>query len=207
MVFSSLRLIFAFLPLTLAVFYTVKLSNRDNKIALNATLVLLSLAFYYWSSGALLLLLLMTIWFNWFIGQRIANDATGNKRNYLVAGIVVNLFFLGYFKYCRFFLDTLGALLHTPLALNLHPTLPVGISFYTFMTISYLVEVYRMPREKATLLEFGTYLSLFPHLVAGPIVRFGEIASDMRRHDMLTVENFYRGIIRFTQGLAMKVLI
>jgi alginate O-acetyltransferase complex protein AlgI len=89
----------------------------------------------------------------------------------------------------------------------LHPSLPVGISFYTFMAISYLVEVYRMPKDKASLLEFGTYLSLFPHLVAGPIVRFGEVAADMRLRDRLTVDNFSRGIFRFTQGLGMKVLI
>jgi alginate O-acetyltransferase complex protein AlgI len=207
LVFSSLFFIFAFLPLSLAVFYSIKVLFGNNRRALNISLVFLSLAFYFWGSGAMLSLLVASTVLNWFIGQMITSSASKNIKYLLMVGIGLNLSILAYFKYWRFFLDTVGALINVPLATDLHPSLPVGVSFYTFMAISYLVEVYRLPKEKATLLEFGTYLSLFPHLVAGPIVRFGELAADLRQRNMLTVDNFSHGIFRFAQGLGMKVLI
>jgi len=208
MVFSSLLFIFIFLPAALAFFYAGIFATRYNKNVFYISLTSLSLAFYFWGSGKMVLLLMASILLNWFIGkQLVQSDSVGKKKSLLMVGIVMNLSALLYFKYCRFILDTLGLLAGTSLAPALHPYLPVGISFYTFMTISYLVEMSRSPRQHASLLEFGTYLSLFPHLVAGPIVRFSEIADDLRQRNSLTINNFYEGIVRFTQGLGMKVLI
>lgn len=208
MVFSSLLFIFVFLPIALAIFYAGIVIARNSKTVFYALLIFLSLAFYFWGSGQMVLLLIASILFNWFIGKRLSQSGAAAKRkSLLIIGILTNLSALLYFKYCRFILDALGLLAGTSLVPELHPYLPVGISFYTFMTISYLVEVYRVPSQKASLLEFGTYLSLFPHLVAGPIVRFGEIANDLRQRNPVTINNFSDGIVRFTQGLGMKVLI
>lgn len=208
MVFSSLLFIFIFLPVALALFYGGVFATRHNKNIFYGLLTFLSLAFYFWGSGKMVLLLVVSIGFNWFMGRRMTrSDAADKKKSLLKVGIALNLSALLYFKYCRFILDTLGLLAGVALAPKLDPYLPVGISFYTFMTISYLVEVYRSPREQASLLEFGTYLSLFPHLVAGPIVRFSEIANDLRKSGSLTINNFFEGIVRFSQGLGMKVLI
>lgn len=208
MVFSSLLFIFVFLPFSLALFYAGTLLAKQNKQVFCSLLIALSLTFYFWGSGKLVLLLVLSILFNWYVGRSLAHLESGSKRKaLLVTGICINLSALLYFKYCRFFLDALGIVSNTVFLPDLHPYLPVGISFYTFMTISYLVEVYSAPRQKASLLEFGTYLSLFPHLVAGPIVRFSELATDLRKHSLLSVDNFFAGIVRFAQGLAMKVLI
>lgn len=208
MVFSSLLFVFIFLPIALTLFYSVLFVTRHNKNVFYALLIFLSLSFYFWGSGNMLALLVASIVFNWFIGRQLNKlDSAVTRKYLLTGGIVINLSALLYFKYCRFILDTLGLFAGTALAPTLHPDLPVGISFYTFMTISYLVEVYRSPRQQASLLEFGAYLSLFPHLVAGPIVRFSEIANDLRQRDLLTINNFFEGVIRFIQGLAMKVLI
>src|SRR6185312_8792171 len=208
MVFSSLLFIFVFLPVALAIFYGAALLTRQNRAVLSVLLTLLSLAFYLWGSGIMLLLLIASILFNWHLGERLASEASpAAKKRQLVLGIAVNTSALLYFKYCRFILDTIGFLAHMPIAPNLHPYLPVGISFYTFMAISYLVENYRSPRHRASFVEFGTFLSLFPHLVAGPIVRFNEIADDLRRKNSLNVDNFAQGIMRFAQGFGMKVLI
>lgn len=208
MVFSSLLFIFIFLPIALTLFYVGIFVTRYNKNIFYALLIFLSLAFYFWGSGKMVLLLSASILLNWFIGRQLTrSDSVVKRKSLLIAGIAMNLSALFYFKYCRFILDTLGLFAGASLAPTLHPYLPVGISFYTFMTISYLVEVYRSPRQQASLLEFGTYLSLFPHLVAGPIVRFSEIANDLRQRNSLTINNFLEGIVRFTQGLGMKVLI
>lgn len=208
MVFSSLLFIFIFLPIALTVFSAGIFITRNSKNAFYGLLILLSLMFYFWGSGKMVLLLVASICFNWYVGKQLNQlDSVGKRKSLLIVGITVNLSALLYFKYCRFILDTLGLLAGTSLAPTLHPYLPVGISFYTFMTISYLVEVYRSPREQASLLEFAAYLSLFPHLVAGPIVRFSEIANDLRQKKSLTIDNFFEGIVRFTQGLGMKVLI
>ena len=208
MVFSSLLFIFMFLPIALIIFYSGSFITRQNKNILYGLLVFLSLSFYFWGSGKMILLLITSILLNWFIGTMlIKTNSSVKKKCFLIAGIALNLSALFYFKYCRFFLDTLGIFSGYSIAPTLHPYLPVGVSFYTFMTISYLVEVYQDSDQKASLLEFATYLSLFPHLVAGPIVRFSEIAGDLRQRNSPSINTFFEGIIRFTQGLGMKVLI
>lgn len=207
MVFSSLLFIFVYLPFALTSFYGIYLLFANNRRYLNIGLLLLSITFYFWGSGALLSLLVASIVMNWVIGEKIALNTTNNTKLLLIVGIILNLSFLAYFKYSRFLLDAVGSIINTPLATEVHPSLPVGISFYTFMAISYLLEVYRTPKGRSTLLEFATYMSLFPHLVAGPIVRFSEMANDLRQRNIPTIDNFSCGIIRFVQGLGMKVLI
>jgi alginate O-acetyltransferase complex protein AlgI len=207
MVFSSLLFIFVFLPIALTVFYGGLFATQFNRNVFFAALISLSLLFYFWGSGKMVLLLITSILFNWVMGKQIVHSKMARKKVLLTTGIMLNLSALFYFKYCRFILDSLGSVTTHTLLPTLHPYLPVGISFYTFMTISYLVEVYRSEDTQASLLEFGTYLSLFPHLVAGPIVRFSEITNDLRNRNSLSINHFFDGITRFTQGLAMKVLI
>lgn len=206
MVFSSLLFIFIFLPVALLILCIGHKFVSEHKNIYYILLIFLSFLFYFWGSGNLLLLLGFSILFNWIIGNIIIN-VDSNKKIILSLGIILNLLLLFYFKYLRFFLDTLeifSGKLYLP---SLNPYLPVGISFYTFMSISYLVDVYYKPRQKATLLEFGAFLSLFPHLVAGPIVRFSELVGDLRARKSLSITKFYKGFIRFAEGLGMKVLI
>jgi len=175
-----------FFPSHWVFFYAIAFAIPFNKTISYSVLTGLSPAFYFWGSGKMILLLMASILFNWAVGKKLVQSNSDIKRKYLlIAAIVMNLSVLFYFKYCRFFLDTLGIFTNGTLAPSLHPYLPVGISFYTFMTISYLVEVYRSSQHQASLLEFATYLSLFPHLVAGPIVRFGEVAAFFKLVDTL----------------------
>lgn len=208
MVFSSLIFIFAFLPIALLCYYGYIGIAGKRMTGVSLVLTVLSLLFYLWGSGKFILLLLISILANWLLGESIQRVANGTLRKKILGiGIVANLSGLLYFKYSRFLLDTIAMVIHRPIAEDFHTSLPVGISFYTFMAISYLVEVYRSSNNKASLLQFSTYISLFPHLVAGPIVRFNEIASDLKSPQSLGSSNFYKGILRFAQGLGMKVLI
>lgn len=208
MVFSSLLFIFFFLPIALVSFYLPKIFTKRNITLSLIILTGLSFIFYFFCSGKMMILLVLSILINWYIGKYIISLESITKRKILlIVGISINIAILLYFKYTRFILDSLGYFMDTAIAPELNPYLPVGISFYTFMAIAYLVDVYRNTDNQASLLEFGTFLSLFPHLVAGPIVRFQEISQELREQKSLSVDNFYNGIVRFTMGLGMKVLI
>jgi alginate O-acetyltransferase complex protein AlgI len=208
MVFSSLLFIFFFLPIALLSFYVPKIFTKRNVTLSLIILTGLSFIFYFFGSGKMMILLVFSILINWYIGKYIISLQNITKRKtLLIIGIGINISILLYFKYTRFILDSFGYFMDTTIAPELNPYLPVGISFYTFMAIAYLVDVYRNKENQASLLEFGTFLSLFPHLVAGPIVRFQEISQELREQKSLSVDNFYNGIVRFTLGLGMKVLI
>jgi alginate O-acetyltransferase complex protein AlgI len=208
MVFSSLLFIFFFLPIALLSFYVPKIFTKRNVTLSLIILTGLSFIFYFFGSGKMMILLVLSILINWYIGKYIISLQNISKRKLLlILGIGINISILLYFKYTRFILDSFGYFMDTTIAPELNPYLPVGISFYTFMAIAYLVDVYRNKENQASLLEFGTFLSLFPHLVAGPIVRFQEISQELREQKSLSVDNFYNGIVRFTMGLGMKVLI
>lgn len=209
MIFSSTVFLFQFLPAALAVYYAAVLVTRKHSYA-NAALLAISLLFYFIGSGYLVLLLVFSVVANFVFAKRISIAGGRSRKGYLTAGIATNLAILMYFKYAGFLLQSgaqLAAFLHIPLAVPvLEVALPVGISFYTFMSISYLIDVYKGGEDAASLPSYAVYLTLFPHLVAGPIVRYSELRDAIAgRHT--TSEDFLAGIFRFSVGVARKVII
>lgn len=203
MVFTSITFLFYFLPATLLLYYAVP-NWRD------VALLLASLIFYAWGEQLYVLLLLGSITFNFLVGRELAARAGKERKTWLGVGVAVNLGVLGYFKYFAMLWNGIRGLGHGigfDLAAVDAVTLPLGISFFTFQAISYLVDVYRgdAPVEKG-FLKTAIYISMFPHLVAGPIVRFKTIVRDLHRR-RLTVARFNLGIRHVVTGLTQKVLI
>lgn len=201
MLFSSLVFLCVFLPLLLFVYYTAPRSWR------NGILLASSLLFYAWGEVVLVWVMVASILWNHFAARLIGSTERAAGRKLLLAvAVIVDLAALGYFKYTDFFLANCNALFGLALPLR-RIVLPIGISFYTFQAISYLVDVYRhdTPAEKS-LLDTGLYIAFFPQLIAGPIVKFHEIAGYIRQRTE-TLEDFAAGMQRFIEGLAKKVLI
>jgi alginate O-acetyltransferase complex protein AlgI len=202
MVFSSLLFLFLYLPVVLAVYYLVPRRWR------NVWLFAVNLVFYGWGEPVYILLMLFSISFNYGAGlllERFSAQRAKAKR-VLVADIVLNLALLGFFKYYDLFASTLSLIpgLRIP---TLGLTLPIGISFYTFQTMSYPIDVYRGQTEvQRSYVRFGTFVALFPQLIAGPIVRYRDIADQLenRRENL---PQFTAGVRRFVVGLGKKVLI
>lgn len=199
--FSSVNFLFLFLPLVLAVYSPLK-SIRGK----NIVLIIFSLIFYFLGEKAFTLLLLFSCVFNYILGKKLYK--TGNK-GVLIFGIIVNLAILGVFKYLNFIIDEINILLSF---LNTAPIthcgvhLPVGISFFTFQAISYLVDIKRNEVKPLKPADFTLYLSMFPQLVAGPIIRCREIRDEIFSRNV-SEEKFLEGIKRFISGLSKKVLI
>ncbi len=196
MIFSSIVFLVLFLPFTIILYYCSRGFFR------NIVLFLSSLFFYAWGEGSYVLLMLFSIGLNYSIGLLLSKTSTGVKRrNYLIFGVFVNLLLLSYFKYTNWFFNSIGI----PLSETIH--LPIGISFFTFQAISYIIDVYRnetVPQKN--LFQVGLYIASFPQLIAGPIVRYHEIAKQIisRKHNCT---QFVRGVERFVFGLSKKVLI
>ena len=199
MVFSEPFFLFIFLPVA------ILLINLSVGRGHNYAILLFSLVFYYWSSGLAVLLLVLSILANWTFGLLLERF---RNRILIVSGISFNLVLLGFFKYAYFFTENLssvtGADGHNPFV---DIILPIGISFFTFQGVSYLVDIWRreIPAEK-NLVLFGAYLSFFPQLIAGPIVRFKDVINDYRL-PRITLDNLAFGASRFAHGLLKKVLI
>jgi len=209
MVFSSAIFLFLFLPIVLIGHLLVGRRFR------NSFLLLASLAFYAWGEGTYVSIMLLSILFNYFFGRlldsRLFEELIGIRQKVLLGlMIAINLLPLLYFKYLIFLLDSLAGFLNLsgdlfPLEKEIH--LPIGISFFTFQAISYLIDIYRKVNSaQRSILDVGLYISLFPQLIAGPIVRYATIA-DQLRHRVLSIELFSSGVTRFVQGLAKKMLI
>lgn len=202
MVFSSIVFLFTFLPITLLLYYLVPRKGK------NPVLLLCSLVFYAWGEPVYIFLMIISILFNYFSGLDIARKR-GKRRamlQSLAGAVAVNLLILGFFKYYGFVVENLNAVLpfHIPYR---SLALPVGISFYTFQTISYLVDVYRGKVQLQTnLVDFGTYVTMFPKLIAGPVVRYSDIMVQLRERQE-TASKLGEGAIIFLTGLAKKVLI
>ena len=203
MVFSSLTFIYAYLPIVLVVYFTVPSRFR------NLVLFAVSLFFYGWGEPVYVFLMLFSIFFNFLFGRQIAKyrDTDQDRaRQYLVMDIVLNLAILGFFKYYDFLAANLNVIGLTFLK-PLHLELPIGISFYTFQTMSYPIDLYRHdtdPQKK--FINFGAYVTMFPQLIAGPIVRYRDIA-DMLDNRRENTAQFSSGVVRFTVGLCKKVLL
>ena len=203
MVFSSILFLFVYLPVVLAVYYIVPARYR------NLWLFIVNLVFYGWGEPVYILLMVFSIALNYAAGLLIARyKLTDDKkaRAVLTVNTVVNLALLIFFKYFDLLAATLSRIpgISIP-ALGL--TLPIGISFYTFQTMSYPIDVYRGDtEEQKNFIRFGTFVALFPQLIAGPIVRYKDVASQLGTR-RLSSEQFSSGVQRFAIGLGKKVLL
>ncbi len=208
MVFASPIFLFLFLPLTLAGHFLLGKQYR------NIYLLLMSLFFYAWGEPCYVGVMLLSILFNYGIGLLLHRTHAAplfgfSKKHVLTLAVAGNLLILGYFKYANFLIDNINKGLT---ALGLFPiafervSLPLGISFFTFQAMSYVIDVYRhhAPVQKNPL-QCGLYIALFPQLIAGPIVRYAQIAAQITSRT-ITVSQFSAGIQRFIFGLSKKVL-
>jgi len=202
MVFSSLLFIIIFLPIVLLLYYISPKSIR------NLILLLASLFFYAWGEPIYIVLLIGSTFSDFMIGRSLGYTKRSERYRkwLLVVSIVLNLAVLGFFKYADFLINNLNALFGTGLTL-LELPLPIGISFYTFQSISYIIDIYRRKVEaQRKWIPFATYIALFPQLVAGPIVQYSTIAKQLTQRSF-NRSTFVEGIQRFIVGLAKKVLI
>ena len=204
MVFSKPIFLFGFLPIVLILYYACPRRLK------NTVLLIMSLIFYAWGEPRFVFLMLFTIAVDYIAGRLIAQFSDGGTRHaartVLILAMVINLGLLCYFKYANFIIENLNVLLKGRIE-PLNIALPIGISFYTFQTMSYVIDVYRkeIPAEK-NILNFAAYVTLFPQLIAGPIVQYKTIADELsvRRE---TTELFAEGVWRFSVGLGKKVLL
>lgn len=202
MVFSSIVFIFTFLPVTIGAYYLAPGRMR------NGILLLASLFFYAWGEPVYLFLMLYSILFNYVMGVDIARKREEGRRAgiSLFFGVLVNLLILGFFKYYGFLAENLEALTGQAFP-QLSFSLPIGLSFYTFQSLSYLVDVYRgKAKRQKNILSFGLYISMFPQLVAGPIVQYADIDAQLKSREE-SVEKFGQGVQYFIWGLGKKVLL
>ena len=200
--FSSLPFLFGFLPITLAIYFAVPLRWR------NLALLLTSLVFYGWGEPIYLGIMVLSILIDYTHGLLVERYRSRDKlaRWFVAESVILNLGLLGFFKYWDFFAENLSRLPGITLpALGL--PLPIGISFFTFQTMSYTIDVYRRdaPAQR-DIVAFGAYVTMFPQLVAGPIVRYREVAAELKER-VNTTADFAAGAGRFTVGLAKKVLL
>ena len=202
MLFSSITFLFLFLPVVLAVYYLVPWKVK------NIALLIASLFFYAWGEPVYVVLMVLSILLNYFCARDIKeneNEPVKAKFN-VVFAVAVNLFILGFFKYYGFLLDTINAVFSTEIAYRELP-LPVGISFYTFQAISYIVDIYRgKAQPQKNILYFALYISMFPQLIAGPIVRYEDIEAQLK-HRRLSLQRLGQGAMYFIIGLAKKTVI
>ena len=202
MVFSSIPFLFFFLPFCLLLYYAVPFSWK------NKVLLVFSLIFYAWGEPVYILLMLFAAGVDYGNARLMTRygTTTGRRRFFLCCSVVINLSVLAFFKYADFLIQTVNTLSGTsfsPLGLGL----PVGISFYTFQTMSYSIDLYRKKvKAEKNYLTYLTYVSMFPQLVAGPIVRFATVNEELHSRK-IKKEEVENGLFRFMQGLFKKVLL
>ena len=204
MVFSSNIFIFFFLPAAILCYYAVPSKFK------NAVLLIFSLVFYSWGEPVYILIMLFSTVFDYANGLLIQKFQTANRNNFakavLCLSVIGNLSVLCFFKYSSFLVDNINSLLGSSLEVP-SVSLPVGISFYTFQTMSYTIDVYRkQANAQKNIVDFGAFVTMFPQLVAGPIVQYKDIEQQLKKHSF-SKERFLYGISRFIQGLSKKVLL
>ena len=199
MIFSSASFLFAFLPCVAIVYYLLR-----SRTARHVFLTLVSLFFYAWGEPWFVLVMLLSIVINWFIALRIG--AGEHKKAWLVVGLVCDLGLLAVFKYLGFLMENVNWIFRLSLPVP-QIVLPIGISFFTFQAISYIIDVYRGDgRVQKNLMNVCLYISFFPQLIAGPIVRY-QTFDDQITTRRETLDDFCEGVRRFIVGLAKKVLL
>ena len=204
MVFSSLLFLFRFLPAVLILYFLAPRRWR------NLVLLLFSLAFYAWGEPVYIILMLVSILVSYtggiLVDRFLRQGRSRSARVALIGSSVVSLSLLGFFKYADFVIGTVNSLTGSELGL-LKLALPIGISFYTFQTMSYTIDVYRgEAKVQKNLISFGAYVTMFPQLIAGPIVQYKTIDEQLRTRKE-TAEQFAEGVHRFMVGLGKKVLL
>ncbi|MGL5767081.1 MAG: MBOAT family O-acyltransferase, partial [Sarcina sp.] len=202
LVFSSILFIFRFLPIALILYFIVPKKLK------NFTLLILSLFFYSWGEPKYFGIMIVSIILDYLVGRGIEKNRGYKKRmlGLLSISILFNLGMLIFFKYSNFFIDNINYFFSINIK-NLNLTLPLGISFYTFQTMTYSIDVYRgKVKAQTNIINFGAYVALFPQLIAGPIVRYTDIANELKNRSVDS-EKISFGIRLFILGLSRKVLI
>lgn len=202
MVFSSMTFVPLFLPLVLVLYYATRHSGIRNSV-----LLAFSLLFYAWGEPKWIFVMLLTVTVNYLCGLLIARSQSKfNRTVFMILGVSLSLGFLVYFKYFGFFSDIVTSVMGIENTFQ-KPVLPIGISFYTFQVLTYTVDVYRkkVPAQKSCV-KLLMYVSFFPQLIAGPIVNYTDIAPSLGTRQE-SLEDTYRGFIRFFIGFSKKVLL
>ncbi|MEG2175797.1 MAG: MBOAT family O-acyltransferase [Oscillibacter sp.] len=202
MVFSSLTFLFGFFSLTLAMYFLAPLKWR------NLLLLLVSLIFYGWEKPAYVLIMVLSIAIDYVHGLLVEKYRADDKkaRWFVAQSVIFNLLLLGFFKYYDFLAINLSLIPGIQLPI-LNIELPIGISFFTFQTMSYTIDVYRKDAPvQRSVVDFGAFVTMFPQLIAGPIVKYKQVAAELTER-VHSTERFAPGARRFTVGLAKKVLL
>jgi alginate O-acetyltransferase complex protein AlgI len=205
MLFNSFAFLFLFFPATAIGFFILA---RWNKTLAAGWLACASLFFYGWWSVAYVPLLLASIGFNYWAGWRIGHAALPARKRWLIAAVVADLALLGYFKYADFYISSVNFIAHTDIP-ALHIILPIGISFFTFTQIAFLVDTYQGKVQEYRFLHYVLFVTYFPHLIAGPVLHHKEMMPqfDDQATYRLSFDNIAVGLTMFAVGLAKKVLI
>ena len=201
MIFSSLNFLFIFLPVVLILYYVVPFRVK------NFVLLIASIVFYAWGEPVYVILMVLNIAFNYVAGRQFERlKGKRERKRQLVLSVTVNLLLLGFFKYAGLIVGTFGSIF------GVHDTwaglpLPIGISFYTFQALSYVIDVYRgKVHVQKNIIDFGAYITMFPQLIAGPIVRYDQVEMQLK-HRRISWEKAGFGMQRFLFGLGKKVLL
>lgn len=203
MVFSSTVFLFLFLPIVLLLYFNPIWKSRRFK---NNVLLITSLVFYGWGEPVFIFMMMLSILINWWLAIQVDKAAQSKKRSFVTIAVIWNLGLLFAFKYLTFVLENVAFLMNRD-DMVLKITLPIGISFFTFQILSYVLDVYYgNAKVQKKIRDVALYISMFPQLIAGPIVRYSVVAEEIN-HREETKENFVAGFSRFIVGLAKKVLI
>lgn len=206
MVFSSMLFLWAFLPITLILYYISDLKLK------NIILLLASIVFYSWGEPKYVILMVISVIINYIVGINIGkSNSIYNAKSNLIFGIIINLGILGYFKYFNFFVENINFIFKGNVFFAKEIILPIGISFYTFQIMSYIVDVYRdkilgRDTSQKNIFSLALYISLFPQLIAGPIVKYHDVENQIKDRSISIIDRSY-GIKRFIYGLGKKVII
>ena len=202
MLFSSITFLFLFLPVTVLIYYLVPQKTR------NLVLLIASLFFYAWGEPVYVVLMILSILLNFFCGKDIGEkraDPVRAKRS-LIFAVVMNVLILGFFKYYGLLMETFSVSRPHEIPYR-ELALPIGISFYTFQELSYLIDIYRgNAKPQQRLLPFALYISMFPQLIAGPIVRYVDIEAQLLNR-VMSMRKFGQGVMYFIVGFAKKVVL
>ena len=199
MVFSSIPFLFLFFPIFLILYYALPFKLK------NIVLLIFSLIFYAWGEPIYILLMIFSSIVDYINGQMIEKNQK-HKKKFLIFSIIVNLSMLGFFKYADFLINIVNNILNISID-NLNLGLPIGISFFTFQTMSYSIDVYKgNVKAEKNFLTFMTYVCMFPQLIAGPIVRYETVSSELHKRN-ITFNKICDGFARFLRGIFKKVLI
>lgn len=206
MVFSSALFLFGFMFAFFAIYYLLPYKAKNIWALIGSTV------FYAWGGPVFVFVLFGSLTADYFIARKLAQNEGRIRKRWLALGLILNVGLLGYFKYANFFVENFNGLLHVLGMTGVHWTevaLPIGISFFTFQKISYLIDVYRKEKDAITRWsDYALFVVLFPQLIAGPIVRYKDIADQITdRRANINADERLLGIFRFSIGLAKKVLI